>query len=185
MPPSPAAIVTSTVRPAPLARLVARVEGVVTGPTRVVRARGRRAGAPENLIEEVVSAGIRTVIAETITAFHPSPARSLAVVVALRRAGVAVVTLNDGQVASGDPVTLAAVAAFLAGVEQKAASKRGRSAIAQARTNGRSLGRPKKPVDLVRARALIEEHGSIRRAALVLGLGATTLRRVMALKSAA
>lgn len=157
----------------------ARLDGLVTGATRVVRARRRRAGASENLVEQILAEGVETVIVESVSVFSPSAAKSLGIVAALRSAGVTVLSLTDGALVAGDIGTLAAVAAFLAAVEQRSASKRGRAAIAVARANQRRVGRPKKPVDLVRARALVEQHGSIRRAAREMNLGATSLRRAL------
>lgn len=176
---APTAVLTTTLRPSVVGRIRSQAGALGLGQVRVLRGRGRRAGAPEQLVEEVLAAGIKTVIAESLTAFHPSAARALGTVAALRLAGVAVVTLNDAPVANGDPATLSAVATYLAAVEQRAASRRGRTSIAVARVAGRRLGRPKKPVDLSRARALIEQYGSVRRAAREMNLGVSTLRRAI------
>lgn len=172
------ALVTTSLRQAPLGRLRAQAGQLGFGAVRVIKARGRRAGASEALVEELVTSGVGTVVLESLAKLHPVPSKALALLAALRSAGLRVVSLVDGWAGDADPTTLLCVATYLAAVEQKQNSKKGRAAIAVARVNARRVGRPKKEVHVERARVLVEQHG-FRKAAAMLGLGATTVRRAL------
>lgn len=175
----PTAAVIPTMRPSAVGRIRSQAGVLGLGQVRVLKGGGRRRGAAEDLLKDLLSGGVATVVIESIERLHPVPARALGLLSAMRSAGLRVVCLTDGWADSADVETLKSVASYLSAVEQRAASKRGRTAIASARASGRRLGRPKKSVDLARARALVEQHGSIRRAARELQVGATTLRRLL------
>lgn len=175
----PTAVLTTTLRPSEVGRIRSQAGALGFGQVRVVKGGGRRRGAAEDLLKDLLSGGVATVVIESIERLHPVPARALGLLSAMRSAGLRVVCLTDGWADSADVETLKAVASYLSAVEQRAASRRGRTAIASARASGRSLGRPKKTVDLSRALALVQQHGSIRRAARELQVGATTLRRAL------
>jgi DNA invertase Pin-like site-specific DNA recombinase len=174
---APTAVLTTTLRPSVVGRIRSQAGALGLGQVRVLKGGGRRRGAAEALLKDLLSGGVATVVVESIERLHPVPAKALALLSSIRAAGLRVVCLSDGWADSADVTTLQAVATYLAAVEQRAASRRGRTAVASARASGRSLGRPRKPVDLSRARALIEQFGSIRRAAREMNLGASTLRR--------
>lgn len=180
----PTAAVIPTTRPSAVRRIRSQAGALGFGQVRVVKGGGRKRGAAEALLKDLLSGGVATVVIESIERLHPVPARALGLLAAMRSAGLRVVCLTEGWADSADVETLKAVASYLSAVEQRAASKRGRAAIAAARVAGRSLGRPRKSVDLSRARALVEQHKSIRRAAMVLQVGATTLRRALSKQAA-
>lgn len=176
---APTAVLTTTARPSEVGRIRSQAGTLGLGQVRVLKGGGRKRGAAEALLKDLLSGGVATVVVESIERLHPIPARALGLLSAIRSAGLRVVCLTDGWADSADVETLKAVASYLSAVEQRAASKRGRTAIASARASGRRLGRPKKPVDLARAHALIEQYGSVRRAAREMNLGATTLLRAL------
>lgn len=144
----------------------------------VVRGKGRRSGASETLVSDLLTAGATVVILPSLAALHPVPARALGVLGALLSAGVRVVSTSDGWVASLDPQTVAAVATYLLNDETRRNSRRGRSVIAAVRRTGRKVGRPAIPIDVDEARRLVE-LGGYRRAGRALRVSASSVRRAL------
>lgn len=148
-------------------------------PVRVIRGGGRRRGAPEALVAELVGCGVLNVVVESISALHPIPAKALATLAAMRAAGLTVSSIADPWTTTCDPQTLVMVATYLSAEEKRRNSRAGRAAVAVARVRHARIGRPPVPIEIERARALVEQHGSIRRAARELRVGASTLRRAL------
>lgn len=173
----PTAAVIPTMRPSAVGRIRSQAEALGLGQVRVLKGGGRRRGAAEDLLKDLLSGGVATVVIESLARLHPIPARALGLLAAMRSAGLRVVCLTDGWAGTADVETLKSVASYLEAAEHKKNSRAGRRAIAVARAGGRKLGRPRKEWDRVRAAALVAELGSYRKAATALGIGCTTLRR--------
>jgi hypothetical protein len=152
---------------------------LVGGPVRVIRGGGRRRGAPEALVAELLGSGVMNVVVESLRALHPVPAMALATLAAMKSAGLVVTSICDPWATTSDAQTLTMVSSYLSAEEQRRNSRAGRAAVAVARARNARIGRPVVPIDLERARALIAQHRSVRRAARELQVGATTLRRAL------
>lgn len=129
---------------------------------------------------ELVGSGVLTVVVESLRALSPVPAKALAMLAAMKSAGLTLTSIADPWTTACDPQTLVMVASYLSAEEKRRNSRAGRAAVAVARVRHARIGRPPVPIDLERARALVEQHRSIRRAARELGCGASTLRRTLA-----
>lgn len=174
------ALVTTSLRAPVVARLRSGAAAAGHQVCRVVRARGRRQGAREALVAELLEANVTTVVVEAISALHPVPARALEVLATLLNVGLRVVSLSDGWVSSADPKTLHAVSNYLSGIETKRNSKRGREVVAEIRRVGnKKVGRPKKSCDIERARALVEAHGYRKAASMLGNISASSIRRAL------
>lgn len=145
----------------------------------VIRSRGRRAGASEEVVAEIVSTATKSVVVPCLSVLHPTGARALAIVAALRAAGVAVHSIAEPWVATVDAATLASVAAYFSVQANRERSKKTRTALGVVRASGRSIGRPRKPIPVGRAAELVEQFG-YRKAGQLLGVGATSIRRAIA-----
>lgn len=147
----------------------------------VVRGGGRRRGASERLVADVLDAGVSTVVVPSLAAFHPASSGALAIAGALLQAGVRVVSIREGAFSSTDGATIAAVASFLQEEERRRASLRGRRTIALVRQTRQRVGRPAKPlpVSAGQARDLIASVGW-RAAAKRIGISAASMRRALA-----
>lgn len=98
----------------------------------------------------------------------------------LDRIGVEVVSLREPWLDTGGPVRTLLIAIFgwVGEQERQRISERVKCAMARARAEGRQIGRPPVIVDIEHALRLRSEGLSIRKAARVLGVGASTLHRV-------
>lgn len=159
-----------------------RVAAEVTGfpCCAVVRGRGRRAGAPEALVKELLDAGATSVVVPSLAALHPSPPRALAIVAVLSAAGLTVHSLAEPAIAAADSATLSTIASFLLAAEQRRASKVGSKIITVAKNTGKRVGRPPKPlpVPVEQVRSLVERH-SYRRVGVMLGISSSGIRRAL------
>jgi DNA invertase Pin-like site-specific DNA recombinase len=93
---------------------------------------------------------------------------------------VSVVSLTESWVAEPGAAVIA-IAAWLSAAEAERKSASIRSGISRARAEGRRVGRPQKDIDLGVALALVKKM-PMSKAANVLGCGASTLRRALALR---
>ncbi len=75
----------------------------------IVRTRGRRAGAGEDLVAELLGAGVAVAVIPALSTLHPSPTRALALVGALTIAGVKVVSINEPWLSTVHSPTLASI----------------------------------------------------------------------------
>jgi hypothetical protein len=146
----------------------------------VIRSQGRRAGASEALVKELLAAGATTVVVPSLLSLHSTPSRALGIVAALRAAGVVTHSLAEPGISSADGPTLTSIAGFLVAAEKQRASRQGAEVIARLSRTGRPIGRPRKslPCSVEEARAVVEERG-YRLAGQLLGLSASTVRRVL------
>lgn len=148
------------------------------GPVRVIRGGGRRRGATEALVAELLGSGVMGVVIESLRSLNPVPAKALAALASMMSAGLVVTSIADPWTTACDAQTLTMVSSFLVAAEKAKSSRAGHSAIAVARAQDRRIGRPRRTFDVERARVLVEQHG-FRRAARELGVGATTIRRAL------
>lgn len=146
----------------------------------VVRGHGRRSGAGERLVAELLDAGVSTVVVPALTSLHPSAAKALGIAGALLMAGVRVVSLADGWLAFAEAETLVAVATHLQAEEHRKASVLGRRSIGLVRRGGGRVGRPPKPltVPVEVARDCASDLGW-RLGARKAGTSAASLRRAL------
>jgi DNA invertase Pin-like site-specific DNA recombinase len=147
----------------------------------VVRGRGRRSGASEALVSDLLNAGISTVVVASLSALHPSTATALSIVGALLTSGIRLVSLADGWTAKVDPETVVAIASYLSADQQRRASRQGRTVIASVRQTGAKVGRPSRPLPVSpeEARQLVEQLGW-RGAGRRVGISPASLRRRLA-----
>ncbi len=147
----------------------------------VVRGRGRRSGAAEALVSEVLNAGASTVVVASLAALHPSATTALGIAGALMTAGIRLVSLADCWTATVDPHTVVAISVYLSADQQRRASRQGRTVIASVRQAGAKVGRPSRPLPVSpdEARRLVEQFGW-RSGAKKVGVSAASIRRALA-----
>lgn len=146
----------------------------------VLRSGGRRRGAREQLVSELLNSDVTTVVVSSILSLHPIPAHALEALAVLRAAGLRVFSMADAWVSSADPATIQAVANFLRSAEARKNSKRGHDVIAEIRRKQNAkVGRPRKPVDVERARVLVEQHGYRKAASMLGNISASSVRRAL------
>jgi DNA invertase Pin-like site-specific DNA recombinase len=95
--------------------------------------------------------------------------------------GCSFVSIDDGidtGTAMGE--VMAKMITVLAEWERRAIRARCKAGIDAARARGKKLGRPRRPIDLAKARALISQGQSVSAAARVLDTPEATLRRALA-----
>lgn len=175
-----AALVVATRRGPGVARLRNVAASVGLRSCRVLRSRGRRAGAREGLVAELLEAGVGVVVVPTLRVLHPSPAEALSMVSALAALGIRVVSVEQAWVTSAPANVLAAIAVFLADEERRRASRHGRRVVAVMRRDGARVGRPRKalPVQPAEALRLVNERGW-RAAGRAIGLSPASVRRAL------
>jgi transposase-like protein len=107
--------------------------------------------------------------------------QSIQTVLELDAAGVEVCAAKEPWLSTQGPVRslLLAVFSWIAEQERLRISERVRCAIDQARSEGKQIGRPRAAIDLERALRLRADGVSIRLAARKLGVGPSTLHRVL------
>lgn len=100
----------------------------------------------------------------------------------LSECGVRVVSVQETWLDTGGPVAdlLLCVFSWLAESERRRIGERSKAAIERARANGIRIGRPPVQIDVAAARALIDSGVSYRKAARRLGIGTSTLHRILA-----
>src|SRR5437870_9377272 len=101
-----------------------------------------------------------------------------------RHLGVEFISLRE-QIDTGSPLGQAVftIIAAIAQLERSLIVERVHAGLRRARAEGKRLGRPRVPVDVDRIRAVIAKVGSIRKAAVKLGVDAKTSRNRLALAS--
>jgi DNA invertase Pin-like site-specific DNA recombinase len=116
-----------------------------------------------------------------IDRFGRSMTGNLTDVLELDRLGITVVSVKESWLDLGSPVRSLLVAIFSWVAEQERARliDRTRAGLDRARRQGTRLGRPKKHVDLDRARELRTEGKTLRQVAAELGVGPATLHRAL------
>ena len=115
--------------------------------------------------------------------FGRSMSGNLSAVLKLDGLRIATLSAREPWLATEGPTRglLIAVFSWVAGQERLRISERTKVALDRVRAEGRQLGRPRARVDILRALILIEGKGhSVREAAKLLGIGASTLHRALA-----
>jgi len=99
-----------------------------------------------------------------------------------RHLGVEFISLRE-QIDTGSPLGQAVftIIAAIAQLERSLIVERVHAGLRRARAEGKRLGRPRVPVDVDSIRAVIAKVGSIRKAAVKLGVDAKTIRNRLAL----
>jgi len=113
--------------------------------------------------------------------FGRSMVGNLQDVLELDRLGIEVVSAREPWLDTGGPVRtlLIGIFSWCAEQERERLVTRTCQGLARARRQGIKLGRPKKLVDLDRARELRAEGRTLRQVAAELGIGAATLHRAL------
>src|SRR5437016_2633180 len=103
-------------------------------------------------------------------------------VLELDRIGIQVVSVREPWLDTSGPVRslLIAIFSWCAEQERLRLIERTRAGLDRARRQGKRIGRPKATIDLERARALRAQGKSLREAAMALGVGTSTLHRLLA-----
>jgi DNA invertase Pin-like site-specific DNA recombinase len=105
----------------------------------------------------------------------------------LAASGVAIKSLRESWLDSTNPLTselLVSIFGWLAKCEREQLIERTKAGIARARLrgtrSGKPIGRPRILLDPLRVRRTVERTGSLRRAALALGVSVRSIRRCLA-----
>jgi putative DNA-invertase from lambdoid prophage Rac len=114
--------------------------------------------------------------------FGRSMVRNLSDVLELDRIGVTVVSVRESWLDTGGPVRSLLIAIFSWVAEQERARlvERTKAGLESARRRGAKIGRPRRRVDVERARELRADGRTLRQVAAELGVGAATLHRALA-----
>jgi DNA invertase Pin-like site-specific DNA recombinase len=165
---------------------------------RVVRARGlelvdefvETAGAartrPEfdTMLEEARRGAFSVLVVWALDRFGRSMSKNLAAVLELDRIGVQIISVREPWLDTGGPVRelLIAIFSWVAEQERTRLVERTKAGLDRARAKGKKLGRPPRRFyrkQLTIARQLLGEGKSLRDAARILDVPATTLHRAM------
>lgn len=160
-----------------------RAAAVVGGQDAIVlRSGGRRRGATQALLTDLLARKVRTVVVPSLASLHPSIGCQLAMLGTLLQNEIRVVSVNPSEswLALLDPRSVSLIAGLIAGEEQRRASRHGRAVVAQLRQRSARVGRPRTAlkVTLAEAQRLVIEQGW-RRAARTSGTSPATLRRLL------
>jgi DNA invertase Pin-like site-specific DNA recombinase len=118
--------------------------------------------------------------------FGRSMTGNLTDVLELDRIGVTVVSVRETWLDTGSPVRSLLIAIFSWVAEQERARlvERTKAGLEAARRRGARIGRPRRRVDVERARELQAAGKTLRQAAAELGVGTATLHRALVSKAA-
>ena len=99
----------------------------------------------------------------------------------LKKLGIRVMSLQESWLDTQSPTSdlLISIFGWIAQQERRRIQERVHAGLAQARLKGKTLGRPKRPVDVTRARELISEGHSIRKVSAMMGVPRPTLHRYL------
>jgi putative DNA-invertase from lambdoid prophage Rac len=141
----------------------------------------------EQMLRDARRGKFEVLIVWSLDRFGRSMVGNLADVLELDRIGVTVVSVRESWLDTGSPVRSLLIAIFSWVAEQERARliERTKAGLQAARRRGARLGRPKKRVDVDRARELRAEGKTLRQVAADLGVGAATLHRALAPRAAA
>jgi DNA invertase Pin-like site-specific DNA recombinase len=144
----------------------------------VVFRRRRRGGLGEQLRAALLPAGVAVVVVEQLVTLARDPLSALLIASEIRTMGLALVSASEPWLSDLGPA-LPALGAWLTASRQNQRSEAARAALGRARAEGRRVGRPRAKIDLTIALPLATRVG-VERAAVQLGVGASTLRRAIA-----
>lgn len=136
----------------------------------------------ETMLKDAKRGRFQVLVVWALDRFGRSMVGNLQDVLELDRIGVHVVSVREPWLDTGGPVRNLLVAIFSWVAEQERARlvERTKAGLAAARRRGAKIGRPRRKVDLERARELRAAGRSLRQVAAELGVGAATLHRAMA-----
>lgn len=178
---NPTAVVVSGAKSGSKA-LLARAASEAGGDAILLRSRGRRHGATQALVADLLNRRVATVVVPSLAALHPSVASQLAILSTLLQHKIRVVSVSptESWVTVLDPTSVSLIAGLLAADEHRRASQHGRAVVAQLRQRSARVGRPRTTlkVALCEAQRLVGEKGW-RRAARTIGTSPATLRRLL------
>ena len=136
----------------------------------------------EGMLKDARRGKFKALIIWSLDRFGRSMVGNLQDVLELDRLGVTVVSVKETWLDTGSPVRSLLVAIFSWVAEQERARliDRTKAGLQAARRRGSKIGRPRRRVDLDRARELRGEGKSLRAVAMELGIGYATLCRALA-----
>jgi len=128
------------------------------------------------------SGGWNTLIVWAIDRFGRSMVGNLQDILELDRIGITVVSVREAWLDTGGPVRnlLLAIFSWVSECERERLIQRTKAGLAAARKRGAKIGRPRRRVDLERARGLRAGGQSLRAVAKELEIGYATLCRALA-----
>src|SRR5213594_1600007 len=138
--------------------------------TGVSGTRERRPGL-DRLMSEVKARRVDVVVVAAFDRLGRSVKHLVEVFELFRHLGVEFISLRE-QIDTGSPLGQAGftIIAAIAQLERSLIVERVHAGLRRARAEGKRLGRPRVPVDVDRIRAMIAKVGSIRKAAVTLGV---------------
>jgi DNA invertase Pin-like site-specific DNA recombinase len=135
----------------------------------------------EGMLKDAKRGKFKALIVWSLDRFGRSMTGNLADVLELDRLGVTVISVRESWLDTGSPVRSLLIAIFSWVAEQERARliERTKAGLQAARRRGAKIGRPRRRVDLDRARELRGEGQSLRAVAKDLGVGYATLCRAL------
>jgi DNA invertase Pin-like site-specific DNA recombinase len=139
----------------------------------------------EQMLKDARRGKFTALVIWAIDRFGRSMVGNLQDVLELDRLGVQVVSVRETWLDTGGPVRnlLLAIFSWVSECERERLISRTKAGLAAARRRGAKIGRPRRRVDLDRARELRGGGQSLRAVAKELGVGYATLCRALAAKT--
>jgi DNA invertase Pin-like site-specific DNA recombinase len=136
----------------------------------------------EQMLKDARRGKFSTLVIWALDRFGRSMTGNLTDVLELDRIGVTVVSVRESWLDTGGPVRSLLIAIFSWVAEQERARlvERTKAGLESARRRGAKIGRPRRRVDVERARELRAGGSTLRQVAAELGVGAATLHRALA-----
>ncbi len=136
----------------------------------------------EQMLKDARRGKFKALIVWSLDRFGRSMVGNLQDVLELDRLGVTVVSVKETWLDTGSPVRslLVAIFSWVAEQERTRLVERTKAGLQAARRRGAKIGRPRRRVDLDRARELRAGGQSLRAVANELGVGYATLCRALA-----
>ena len=121
------------------------------------------------------------IVVWALDRFGRSMVGNLQAVLDLDRCGVEVISVSESWLDTGGPVRALLIAIFgwVAEQERIRLGERTKAGLERARRQGVVIGRPRRPIDVRRAQALLDKGFSIREVAKRLRVPPTTLHRAL------
>lgn len=135
----------------------------------------------ERMLQAAHRGEVDVLVIWALDRFGRSMAGNLNTVLELDRIGVTVISCREPWLDTGGPVRqlLIAIFSWVAEQERSRIGERTQAGLDKARRKGVRLGRPKAHINVSYARQLREQGMSIREAARKLGVGSSTLHRLL------
>ena len=136
----------------------------------------------EQMLKNARRGKFDVLVVWAIDRFGRSMNGNLTDVLELDRIGVTVVSVRESWLDTGGPVRnlLIAIFSWVAEQERSRLVERTKAGMDAARRRGAKIGRPKKRVDVERARELRADGKALREVAALMGVGTATLHRALA-----